>query len=78
MSTTRDQVNYGYISQNCVAAPSPPDATGTKSEFAWQLAEREQSVHHGCMGWVEWGARDAPPQLQFMVVDGLQYAALAK
>jgi hypothetical protein len=46
MSMAHDQVSYGYIPQNCVLSPSPPDATGTKSRFAWQLARRGQSGHH--------------------------------
>ena len=74
---TQDQVNCGYVPQNWVPSPSPPDAVGTKSLFGWQLARRGQLAHqlHGAVEWVE---SDAPPQLQSIVVDGLQYAALAK
>lgn len=77
MNTTRDQVSYGYVLQYWVESPSPPDATGWKSEFAWQLARRQPPIHQGHTA-AERGENDAPPQLQFIVVEGLQYAVLAK
>ena len=40
VSMARDRFNYDYVSQNWVAAPSPPDATDRKSAFAWQLARK--------------------------------------
>ena len=36
----QDRVSYGYALQNCVLAPSPPDATDRKSGLAWQLARK--------------------------------------
>ena len=74
---TQDQVSCGYVPQNWVPSPSPPDAISSKSGFFRQLARRGPSVHqpHGAVEKLE---SDAPPQLQGIVVDWLQYAALAK
>jgi hypothetical protein len=53
----------------------PPAATGWKSGFASQLAT-ETMVN--TMEVHERMTHDTPPQVQFPVVEGLQYAALAK
>jgi hypothetical protein len=71
VSMTQDQVSHDYIPQNCVLSPSPPDATGTKSAFALQLAGRGPSVHYDS-GSAEQVASVAPPQLQLIVVDASQ------
>ena len=74
---TQDQVSCGYVLQNWISLPSPPDAISSKSGFFWQLARRGPSEHqpHGAVEKVE---SDAPPQLQGIAVDWSQYAALAK
>ena len=40
VSETREMVSDGYVPQYWMKLPSPPDATETKSGFAWQLPRK--------------------------------------
>lgn len=53
----RYQVSYSYILQNWMLSPSPPDTTGSKSGFAWQLARGDHQYISTTRGGEECGER---------------------
>ena len=42
-------ISIGVCLQNCVTSPSPPEATGLKSGFAWQWATEERVSTSGVL-----------------------------
>ena len=75
---SRSPISKEQRLQYCTEPPSPPDATGIKSEFALQSALNIIQMFESWPVQFQNQKKDVQAQDQSSVILGLQYAALAK